>query len=100
MPENRRVAYAGAQVFGDSGFPGKLRKRLKRAFTGIITGGEKRACTDHIGMYRVQTAQLQHDKRKEKPSGQDGNQQILQILQKAHAAQRDQIIGARCYYGR
>ena len=46
--------------------------------------------------YRVQTAELQHDKREKEPSGPDGNQQILQILQEAHTAQGNEV---RCRKG-
>lgn len=34
---------------------------------------DSRASKDYISMYRVQTAQLQHDKGKEKPSRKNGN---------------------------
>lgn len=47
---------------------------------------EQRASSNYFGVYGVQTAQLQHYKRQEESSGQDGNQQILQILQKAYFA--------------
>lgn len=38
---------------------------------------DSRASKDYISMHRVQTAQLQHDKRKEKPSRKNGNKEVL-----------------------
>ena len=43
-------------------------------------GGGSRARENHIGMYRVQAAQLQHDKGKEESPGQNGNKEVLQVL--------------------
>ena len=43
-------------------------------------------------MYRMQTAELQHDQRQEEPSGQNGNKEILQVLQNSYITQRDEII--------
>jgi hypothetical protein len=34
----------------------------------------------------MQTEKLQHDQRKEESSGQNGNHEVLQVLQKAHDA--------------
>lgn len=40
-------------------------------------GGGSCARKNHIGMYRLQTTQLQHDKRKEIASRQNGNKEVL-----------------------
>ena len=40
-------------------------------------GGGSCARKDNIGMYRLQATQLQHDKRKEVTSGQNGNKEVL-----------------------
>jgi len=37
-------------------------------------------------MHRVQTEKLQYDQRKKEPSGQNGNNEVLQILQEAYNA--------------
>jgi hypothetical protein len=76
----------GSPARKDTGMPAKVK----------ISGGGSRARKNHIGMYRVQTAELQHDKREKEPSGPDGNQQILQILQEAHTAQGNEV---RCRKG-
>lgn len=54
-------------------------------------GGGSHARKSNIGMYRVQAAELYYYKREEEPSGEDGDQQILQVLQEAHTAQRDKV---------
>lgn len=56
------------------------------------SGGGSRAYKNYSRMYRMQAAQLQYDKGKEKSSGAYGNQEVLQILQKTHITQRDQVI--------
>ena len=61
-------------------------------FTREFNGGGSCENENHIGMYGMQAAQLQHDKRKESSSRQNGNQEVLQILQEAYAAQGDEII--------
>ena len=53
---------------------GRPVSRLKES------GGGSRAYKDHTGMYGMQTAQLQHDKGQKGSSGQDGDQEVLQIL--------------------
>ena len=40
-------------------------------------GGGYRARENYIGMHRVQAKKLQHDKRKEESSRQNGNQEVL-----------------------
>ena len=45
-----------------------------------IHGGGGCASKNYIGMYGMKAASLQHDEGKEKSSGQNGNQEILQVL--------------------
>ena len=46
----------------------------------------KNARKDHNGMHRVQAEKLRHDEKQEKRSRQTRDEQVLQILQKAHTA--------------
>ena len=46
---------------------------------------------NYFGMHRVQTEKLQHHQRKEEPSGQNGIQKVLQVLQDPHVAQRNEV---------
>ena len=47
-------------------------------------------------MYRMQTEKLQYNEEQEERSGPDRAAEILQILQKTHTAQRNEI---RCKHG-
>ena len=49
-------------------------------------------------MHRVQAEKLQPYQRKEEPSRQNGNQEVLSFLQGSHSPQGDKITGG--YYGR
>ena len=53
-----------------------LRKSKQSCATREIGGGYC-ARKNHTGMYRLQTTQLQHDKRKEDTSRQNGNKEVL-----------------------
>ena len=54
-------------------------------------GGGSCAHENYTGMHGVQAAQLQHDEGQEDASGQNGDEEVLQILPDAHAAQRDEV---------
>ena len=49
----------------------------------------------HTEMQRVQAEKLQYDEEQEEHSGQAGTEQVLPLLQKAHAPQRNQVTGER-----
>ena len=55
---------------------------------------------DHFSLHGVQTAQLQHHEEQEEHTRQTRNEQILQILQKTHSAQRDEVTGVPLFYVR
>ena len=61
----------------------KSRKYNKKP---LFLWGEKNENKNHIGMYRMQAEKLQYDQRKKEPSGQNGNHEVLQILQEAYHA--------------
>ena len=67
----------------------KLRKETSIKF-------RIRRCRDesknHFGLQRVQTEKLQHDEEQEKRSGPSGDEQVLQVLQKAYPPQGNQIV--------
>jgi hypothetical protein len=46
-------------------------------------------------MQRVQAEKLQYHEEQEEHSGQAGTEQVLPLLQKAHAPQRNQVTGER-----
>ena len=48
-------------------------------------------CKNYTSLHRVQTAQLQHHEKQEERSRPAGNEQVLPVLQEAHAPQRDQV---------
>ncbi len=57
--------------------PKKGSLQSKRSSATREIGGGYCARKNHIGMYRLQTTQLQHDKRKENTSRQNGNKEVL-----------------------
>ncbi len=56
--------------------PKKAGSKVSECATREIGGGYC-ARKDHIGLYRLQTTQLQHNQRKEVTSRQNGNKEIL-----------------------
>ena len=48
-------------------------------------------------VYGMQTAQLRHDEKQEKHTGQVGDEQVLQILQEAYSPQRNKVSGGNHY---
>ena len=46
---------------------------------------------DYAGLHGVQTKKLRHNEEQEERSRQTGNEQVLQVLQKAYLAQRNQV---------
>ena len=60
---------------------------------GEKIGGAESESKNYIGVYRVQAAQLQHHEEQEERSRQTWNEQVLQILQKAHYSQGNQVTG-------
>ena len=52
----------------------------------------KNARKDHNGMHRVQAEKLRHKEKQRSSQGEDGDQEVLQILQKAHTSQGNKII--------
>lgn len=52
---------------------------------------EGRESEDYFSLYRVQAAELWYDEGKAKPSWQNGNEKVLQILQKTHITQGNKI---------
>jgi hypothetical protein len=64
---------AGA-LFLHPGFEGAENHKRRRYY----------ASQNYPGLHRVQTAQLQHRKRKEEHAGQARKAEILPLLQKAH----------------
>ena len=44
---------------------------------------------NYTRLHRVQAAQLQHNEKQEEYPGQDGDEQVLQILQEAYAPPRN-----------
>jgi len=66
----------------------KRRPKSKK----ITVEVEVRAYQNYVSLYRMQAEKLQYDEGQEESSGAYGNQQILQILQKAHITSRNKII--------
>ena len=55
-------------------------------------GGVHDAHENYFGMYRVQAAELQHDKREEAAPWENGDEEVLPVLQETYDAQGNQII--------
>ena len=55
--------------------------------------GRSCAYTNHVGVHGMQAQELQPDQGKEEPSGEDGGQKVLPVLQEAYDAQGNKVIG-------
>ena len=53
------------------------KKKVRCNNANQHSGGGSRARKNHIGMYRMLTAELQHDKREKESSGKTGDQKVL-----------------------
>jgi hypothetical protein len=53
----------------------------------------------HFEMQRVQAEKLQYHEKQEEHAGQAGTEQVLPLLQKAHAPQRNQVMGTNIRKG-
>ena len=51
-----------------------------------LTEVPKNESKNHNGLHRVQTKKLQHKEKQEEHSRQNGNEQVLQILQETHSS--------------
>ena len=80
MPENAGVPAEWDATLTVFGYNGKATQMK-------FTGGGSCACQNHISMYGVQTEKLQYDQGKEESSGEDGDQEILQVLPHPYTAQ-------------
>ena len=89
MPKNSEDLYETDTRCHEQGIFGLVGKtnRDNLVHHEKIHGGGGCASKDYIGMYGMQAAQLQHDEGKEESSGQNGNQEILQVLQVTHVTQ-------------
>ena len=69
----------------------------KNTLQYIMQGGQKQEVPqdesqDYAGLHGVQTKKLRHNEKQEERSRQTRDEQVLQILQKAYSAQRNQVI--------
>ena len=65
--------------------------RLLAGWQPIIQTEVENAYKNHFSMHRVQKPKLRYQERQKAASGQDGDQEVLQILQKAYLTQGNEI---------
>jgi len=61
---------------------------------GAENGESRKPCEGRAALLRVQAAQLQHQEEQAQYHRAPGAQQVLPLLQKAHEAHRNQVMGA------
>ena len=67
-------------------YRGRYTQLLADFSSNTLTEVPKNESKNHISLYRVQTAQLQHKEKQEEHSRQNRDEQVLQILQETHSS--------------